>query len=54
MREEGWVAEFVDGDGNCAWRSLAQGMWGSDVFWPQLKLVVLAWSVANAAELVRE
>lgn len=54
LRDEGWVAKFVAGDGNCAWRALAMGIWGSDGFWIQLKLAVLAWTAANAEELVSE
>lgn len=54
VRDEGWVATFVAGDGNCAWRALAMGIWGSDVYWAPLKLAVLAWTAANAEELVSE
>ncbi|CAM9788803.1 unnamed protein product [Pylaiella littoralis] len=49
-----WVAKFVFGDGNCAWRALAMAIWGTDVYWVQLKLVVLAWSVANTELLLAE
>eukprot|EP00904_Undaria_pinnatifida_P011900 jgi/Undpi1/7840/HiC_scaffold_23.g10312.m1 len=54
VRDEGWIAKFVAGDGNCAWRALAMGIWGSDVYWAPLKLAVLAWTAANAEELVSE
>lgn len=54
MRKEGWVALWVAGDGNCAWRSLARCLWETDEFWAQLKLVVLAWAAANAEDLVSE
>ncbi|CAN0154978.1 unnamed protein product [Pylaiella littoralis] len=49
-----WVAKFVFGDGNCAWRALAMAIWGTDVYWVQHKLVVLAWSVANTELLLAE
>ena len=52
VRDEGWVAKFVAGDGNCAWWALATGIWGSDVYWAPLKLAVLAWTAANAEDLV--
>ena len=47
VRDEGWVAKFVAGDGNCAWRALAMGIWGSDVYWAPIKLAVLAWTAAT-------
>lgn len=47
-----FVALFVEGDGNCAWRSLSQGIWDSQEYWPQAKLFVLAWSVLHAESLV--
>lgn len=53
MRTE-WVAKFVTGDGNCAWRALAYAMWGTDEYWVQLKLVILAWCVANTELLLAE
>lgn len=53
MRKE-WVAKFVDGDGNCSWRSLAMAIWGSDKYWVQLKLVVLAWCLANTESLFEQ
>lgn len=43
---------YVKGDGNCCWRSLSQSIWGFQGYWMQLKLFVLAWSVANAEALV--
>ena len=47
-----WKAMFVDGDGNCMWRSVGKALWDSDQFWPQIKLVVLGWAAANAETLV--
>lgn len=53
-RDDGWVAKYVIGDGNCAWRALAMSIWGSEGFWAQLKLAVLTWTAASANELVSE
>lgn len=47
-----FVAVFVEGDGNCFWRAMAYGLWGSQRYWIQLKLVVLAYAAANSKELV--
>ena len=49
-----WQTLYADGDGDCAWRALAQGIWGSQEFWAQLKLFVLAWFTASAESLVGE
>lgn len=48
------VALWVEGDGNCFWRSCARVLWGTDLYWRQLKLVVLAWSSVNVGVLVGE
>lgn len=49
-----FAAFAVDGDGNCFWRSAAHGLWGTDYFWPHLKLVTLAKAAATAEQLVGE
>lgn len=49
-----WGAFAVDGDGNCFWRALARSLWGSEHFWLQVKLVVLAYGAVNAESLVGE
>lgn len=53
MRKE-WVAKFVPGDGNCAWRSLTMAIFDTDEPWVHVKLVVLAWCVANTELLLAE
>lgn len=47
-----FVALWVEGDGNCFWRSLAGALWGTGKYWRQLKLAVLAWSAVNVEALV--
>jgi len=47
-------AFYVEGDGNCLWRSISHGLWGTDYFWPHVKLVVLAKAAKNAEQLVGE
>lgn len=47
-----FVALWVEGDGNCFWRSVARSLWGTDEYWRQLKLAVLAWSAVNVEALV--
>lgn len=54
MRKKEWVALYISGDGNCAWRSLAKCLWGSDEYWVQVKLVVLGWAAGNTEDLVGE
>ncbi|CAB1099412.1 unnamed protein product [Ectocarpus sp. CCAP 1310/34] len=49
-----FVALWVEGDGNCFWRSMAKALWGTDEYWRQLKLAVLAWSAVNVEALVGE
>lgn len=47
-----FAALWVAGDGNCFWRSVARALWGTDEYWRQLKLVILAWSSVNTEALV--
>lgn len=49
-----WAAFSVAGDGNCFWRVAAHGLWASDYFWLQTKLVVLAYAAEHFQELVGE
>ncbi|CAN0422849.1 unnamed protein product, partial [Laminaria digitata] len=53
LREE-FCAFYVEGDGNCLWRSISHGLWGTDYFWSHVKLVTLAKAAANAEQLVGE
>ncbi|CAN0378566.1 unnamed protein product, partial [Laminaria digitata] len=53
LREE-FYAFYVEGDGNCLWRSIFHGLWGTDYFWSHVKLVTLAKAAANAEQLVGE
>ena len=47
-----YVAYWVRGDGNCFWRAITKGLWGSDEYWQQVKLVVLAWTAARGQDLL--
>lgn len=48
------LAIFVDGDGNCLFRSMAVCLWKSEYFYAHLKLFVLAHAVKNLATLSAE
>lgn len=38
---------WVEGDGNCLWRAIACGLWGSDCYYLQLKLYILTWAAQH-------
>ncbi|CAM9852898.1 unnamed protein product, partial [Hapterophycus canaliculatus] len=44
-----WEARHVQPDGNCMWRSCSLSFFGTDCFWPQLKLASLAFAAANVS-----